>query len=78
MASPAVSGTFTVTGYTGAGVVLTAKVFTGIVNFAVDIPDGMIKLTDRNGKITDIAINAATTFTVTLSGANGNYTVSIS
>lgn len=69
--------TITVTGVSGAGQALTAAVFSDVVSFTFDPVNAMLRFTNSDGKVEDIAITAATTVTVTLSGANGNYTVEI-
>ena len=71
------TGTFTVDGYVGAGVAIQAKVFNNIAKFEVDIVTAMLKLTDVNGKVMNIAIRTAATMVVTLSAAGGNYTVTL-
>lgn len=68
----------TVTGTAGAGVTVTAKVFTNIVKFTFDVVNALFIMVDINNKVTTISITAATTVTVTLSAANGNYTVAVS
>lgn len=74
------TGTFTVTGTAGPGNALTAQVFTGITNFCIDIAKAMLTLEggDAGPNPKYIAINAATTITVTLAAAAGDYTVVIS
>lgn len=67
----------TVTGTAGAGIVVTAKVFTNIIRFTFDVVNALFIMTDVNDKVITIAIGAATTVTVTLSAANANYTVTI-
>lgn len=72
-------GTFTVTGTAGAGEAVTAGVFGNIRSFTIDIEKAMLELVQATpNRIIRIAISAATTITVTLSAAAGNYTVSIS
>lgn len=70
--------TLTVTGTTGAGNTLTAGVFTNIAQFTLNPVTAMLTMVDANDKVTDVSIAAATTITVTLSAAFGNYTVTIS
>lgn len=70
--------TATVTGTTGPGNTLTAGVFSNIVTSKFNAVTAMLELVDVNDKVTNISIAAATTITVTLSGAAGNYTVSVS
>jgi len=65
----------TVTAVAGPGNTLTAGVFSGITSFKAD-NNGMLELVDANGKVYNLDINAATTFTVTISGST--YTVVVS
>lgn len=71
------TGTFVVDGYVGAGVAIQAKSFTNIVNFNINIASAMLKMTDVNGRIIDVAIRTDVTMVVTLSAAGGNYTVTL-
>lgn len=68
----------TVTGKTGAGLTMTAQLFTNIVSFTFNVPKAMMQLVDGSGVVTDVSIAAATTITITLSAAAGNYTVTVS
>lgn len=68
----------TVTGTAGPGNTLTAAVFSNIASFGFNAVTAMLDMTDTNGKVTSISIAAATTVIVTLSGAAGNYTVTVS
>jgi hypothetical protein len=70
------TGAVTVTGYAGPGMTVTAVVINNVTKFEVDIDKGMLRMTDTSGNLKEVAISAATTFTVTISG--GNYTVTIS
>jgi hypothetical protein len=70
--------TVTATGTVGAGNTLTAGVFLNIAAFTFNAVTSMLTLVDVNDKVTDISIAAATTVTVTLSAAAGNYTVTVS
>lgn len=70
--------TVTVTGTMGPGRALTAAVFSNIAAFTLDPVKSTLSMTDVNGKVTDVSILAATTITVVLSAAAGNYTVTIS
>lgn len=74
------TGTFTVTGTAGPGNALTAQVFNNVTSFAIDISKQMLTLEggDAGPNPKYIAISAATTITVTLAAAAGNYTVVIS
>lgn len=71
------SATVTITGVIGPAQAITAQVISGVTEFAFDVVNNLFLYsigTTRN----QIAIDAATTVTVTLSAAGGNYTVSIS
>ena len=68
----------TVTGTMGPGNALAAASFTNIATMRFNAVTSMLELVDVNDKVTNISIAAATTVTVTLSGAAGNYTVSVS
>lgn len=65
----------TVTGKAGPGQTVTAGVFTGLRSLRFNT-DNMLELTDNNGKVTNLSISAATTFTVTVT--SGSYAVTIS
>lgn len=66
----------TVTGTAGPGNTVTSAVFTNLASFKVDVVKHMLELVDNNGKVNNISIDAAATFTVTVT--SGNYVVSIS
>lgn len=68
--------TAVVTGKTGAGLTMTAASFPNIASFEFNSDSKMLTLTDGSGKITQVSIAAATTFTWVLAG--GVYTVTIS
>jgi len=70
--------TVTATGTVGPGNTLTSGVFSNIAQFTFNPVTAMLTLVDVNDKVTDISIAAATTVTVTLSAAAGNYTVTVS
>ena len=70
--------TVTATGTIGPGNVLTAPVFQNIAIFTFDCVKSILTLTDVNDKVTEVSIAAATTVTVVLSAAAGNYTVTVS
>tara|TARA_R110000868_G_scaffold285261_1_gene545718 strand:- start:283 stop:510 length:228 start_codon:yes stop_codon:yes gene_type:complete len=70
--------TVTVTGTSGPGLTLTAGVFTGITKFTLNPVTAMLEMTESSGEVLNISIAAATTITVVLSAAFGNYTVTIS
>ena len=69
------ASTVTVTGSIGPNVTLTSKVFSNVTSFKVDPVLGLLEINQSN-VITAIAIGAATTMTVTISGTD--YTVTIS
>lgn len=68
----------TVTGTIGDGKALTAASFTNQKTVKFNADTAMLELVDGNGKVTDISIAAATTVTIVLSAAAGNYTVTVS
>lgn len=68
----------TVTGTMGPGNTLTAASFTNQASVRFNSQTAMLQLVDVNDKVTDISIAAATTVTITLSAAAGNYTVTVS
>lgn len=76
------ASTVTVTGVTGPAIAVTAQVFTnvatwGVINSTAAGTQELLQLTFTDGRgPLYISIAAATTMTVTISGAN--YTVSIS
>jgi hypothetical protein len=70
--------TVTVTGTIGPGNTVTAGVFNNIQFFTLNPVTSMLQMTDVNDKVTEVSIAAATTITVVLSAAAGNYTVTIS
>jgi len=72
------AATVTVTGVVGPAVTMTAAVFSNVASFAIDCAGKVIlTLTFNDGRGPfQISIAAATTITVTVSGAA--YTVSIS
>ena len=67
----------TVTGKNGAGITVTALVLTNITSFFVDVTTYMLHVVQESVTLM-FDIRAATTFTVTISGAAGNYTIVIS
>lgn len=77
---PAFAGTATVTATTGPGRAVTAKVYTGVKGFFVDIEKQMLFLYQQNddptGPMQQFALTSTVTFTVTVS--SGNYTITIS
>ena len=68
----------TVTGTMGPGNTITSGSFTNIASMRFNAVTSMLELVDVNDKVTNISIAAATTVTVTLSAAAGNYTVVVS
>lgn len=72
---PAKTINATVTAKAGPANTLTAGVFTGLTSVKFD-SNGMLEIVDGNGKVSNLDINAATTFTVTISGST--YTVVVS
>jgi hypothetical protein len=68
----------TVTGTVGNGQALTSASFTNIATIKFNAVTAMLELIDTSDRVTNISIAAATTVTVTLSGAAGNYTVTVS
>lgn len=65
----------TVTGVVGPAKTLTAGVFSNCQAFSINAVTNILSINQADN-IIDVAITAATTMTVTISG--GNYTVSIS
>jgi hypothetical protein len=71
------AATLTVTGYTGPGQTLTAKVFTNVLAFHVDTPTSMLSFTQSGSQQTTyVDITAATTVTATKSGTTWTLTIS--
>lgn len=68
--------TATITGKTGAGLTMTAQVFTNISRFTIDCINNVLNLVDSSDSVTFVDINAATTITATKSGST--YTLTIS
>lgn len=69
--------TATITSTTGPGQVITAGVFTNVVNFEVDFNKNTIKLTWNGGlNITFFDYSAVTTFTWVVSGGLTTLTIS--
>jgi hypothetical protein len=67
--------TVTVTGAAGPGEVVTAQEFTNVDAFTYDTQKEMLSIV-QGGKVTDISITAATTFTVTIAATTVVVTVS--
>ena len=72
------TASLTVTGTMGPGNTITSGSFTNIASFEFNAVTSMLRLVDVNDKVINISIAAATTVTVTLSAAAGNYTVVVS
>lgn len=70
------AATATVTGTTGAGLTLTAGVFTGITAVNFDTVNNVLSLTGENNIVINVSITAATTITATKSGSTYTFTVS--
>lgn len=70
------SATVTATGYTGAGVTLTAGVFNDIIEVDFDVVKNLLTLKTEAGQYHYIDISAATTITATKSGSTYTFTVS--
>lgn len=76
------TGTFTVTADTGPDRGVTSKVISGVKSFLVDINRQVLCLhlvnPDPTGPQLEFDLASITTFTATLSGAAGNWTVTVS
>jgi len=70
------AATCTVTGVAGAGVAVTAAVFTNITSVQFDTVNNVLTLFGPNGVVKNISISAATTITATKSGSTYTFTVS--
>lgn len=70
------AATVTATGVTGAGVALTAGVFTDITGVNFDTVNNVLSLTGSNNNVVNVSITAATTITATKSGSTYTFTVS--
>lgn len=68
--------TVTATGVVGAGVALTAGVFTDITAVNFDTVNNVLSLTGANNAVVNVSITAATTITATKSGSTYTFTVS--
>jgi hypothetical protein len=68
----------TVTGTIGNGQALSSASFTNQATVKFNAVTAMLELVDVNDKVLNISIAAATTVTITLSAAAGNYTVTVS
>ena len=67
-----------VTGTVGNGQALSSASFTNQATVKFNAVTAMLELVDVNDKVLNISIAAATTVTITLSAAAGNYTVTVS
>lgn len=71
------AATITVTGATGPGTALTAKVFTNVITFSVDTPNNMLSFTQSGSQQTVyVTIVAAATVTATKSTTTWTLTIS--
>lgn len=70
------AATVTATGTTGAGLTLTAGVFTDVTEVQFDTVNNVLSLTGLNNFVTNISITAATTITATKSGSTYTFTIS--
>lgn len=70
------AATVTATGVVGAGVTLTAGVFTGVTQVTFDCVNNVLSLTGENNTVVNVSITAATTITATKSGSTYTFTVS--
>lgn len=71
------AGNLTVTGKNGAGITVTALVLTAITSFRVNVETFILEVVQDSVTLM-FDIRAATTFTVSISGAGGTYTITIS
>lgn len=71
------AGNLTVTGKNGAGITVTALLLSGISSFRVNVETFMLEVV-QDSVTMQFDISAATTFTVSISGAGGTYTITIS
>lgn len=60
------AATFTVTGFAGAGVTLTAEVLSNIVKYEWDTDKSLLKLTDNKGKVYNISCSDLVSITTTV------------
>lgn len=58
--------TFTVDGFAGAGNVLAANVISNIAKFEWDVEKSILKLTNSDGKVTNISCSDIATMVVTV------------
>lgn len=76
------SGSATVTAKTGPNEQNTAQVFSGVTAFTVDIARQVLQLwlgsQPTNAPAKEFDMSTVTTFTATLTGAGGNWTITVS
>lgn len=70
------SATVTLTGTAGAGLAVTAQVFTAVDWFTIDTNGNMITMYRNGAVVSPISISAATTVTATKSGNTWTLTIS--
>jgi hypothetical protein len=70
------AATVTLTGTAGAGLAVTAGVFTNVTKIEIDTEKNMIQLTQGSTVLSPISVAAATTVTATKSGSNWTLTIS--
>ena len=68
--------TVTVTGTAGAGVTVSALVFTNVTSFTIDANANMLYIVQGSINVPGISVNAATTVTATKSGNTWTLTIS--
>lgn len=68
----------TVTAKTGPADQITSLSLPGITDLQFLPPSQFMRIKSGNNQITDLDMNGVTTFTVSVSGANGTYTITIS
>lgn len=72
------SATMTVTGKAGPGDTVTAQVFTDVRAWRQDCINNVLSIEKSDGRIIDITIDAASTYTVTKTADTATYVVTIS
>lgn len=70
------AATCTITGVGGAGVTVSAQVFTNITFFTIDAVNNTIAMIQGSVPLPTISVNAATTVTATKSGSTWTLTIS--
>ena len=71
-------GSATVTAKSGPAIQTTAVVFTNVIDMDIQISRGMLFLYFSDKPPVQYELASVTTFTATLSGAGGNWTVTVS